>query len=84
MGWSAGEKRGELGGRGGRWREGQGEDHPAKQHACAQKHTYAHLCVAPSALLYQAPRHRTAHREAPEDAPDEVTEAESYQLLSGQ
>lgn len=43
----------------------------------------AHLCVAPCALLYQAPRHGAAHGEALEDAPDEVTQAEGHQLLEG-
>lgn len=41
----------------------------------------AHLCVAPGALLYQAPRHGAAHREALEEAPDEVTETKGHQLL---
>lgn len=41
----------------------------------------AHLRVAPGALLYQAAGHGAAHREALEDAPNEVTEAESHQLL---
>lgn len=41
----------------------------------------AHLCVASGALLYQAAGHGTAHGEALEDAPNEITEAESHQLL---
>jgi hypothetical protein len=44
----------------------------------------SYLCVAPGAFLYQAPRHRTTHREALKDTADEVTEAEGHQLLVGE
>lgn len=60
----------------------------AMQGAHTRQHTSmpvpaAHLCVAPSGLLYQAPGHGAAHREALEEASDEVTEAEGHQLLWG-
>ena len=64
---------------------GAGWDRPATA-TCVQAHRCtptpeAHLCVAPSALLYQAAGHGAAHGEALEDAPNEVTEAKSHQLL---
>lgn len=56
-----------------------------EQCSCTQPrspaHTDAHLCVAPGALLNQAPGHGAAHWEALEDASDEVTEAKGHQLL---
>lgn len=58
---------------------------PEKQEACTQgcspAHSEAHLCVASSGLLYQGPRHGAAHREALEEAPNEVAETEGHQLL---
>ena len=88
MGGSVGEKEARAGGKGekGGGRRAGGRTTQAKPCACrcTPKPTpAAHLCVAPGALLYQAPRHRAAHREALKDAPDEVTEAKCHQLLMG-
>ena len=68
------------------WREKRGGIAQPKQCVCAHAHgctpmPEAHLCVASGALLYQAAGHGTAHGEALEDAPNEITEAESHQLL---
>ena len=54
-------------------------------HRVLRNRMYVCVCylrLAPSALLHQAPRHRTGDGEGVEEGADKVTNPQGYQLLN--